>query len=88
MSESRSPLARLVLFMVCLALAGSFIAGMHYFVVDLPQQQTIQAPTNEYNCCQMGDCEARSLQCQARCRGDISCQLNCVLTNYMGGQAC
>lgn len=47
MSESlRSPLARLVLFMVCLSVAGAFIAGAHYVAVDLPQQQNLQAPTN------------------------------------------
>jgi len=36
---ARSPLARLVLFMVCLAIAGSCIAGAHYYSVDLPQQK-------------------------------------------------
>jgi hypothetical protein len=47
MSQSqKSPLARLVLFMVCLAIAGSFVAGMHYFAIDLPQQKTLQAPKN------------------------------------------
>jgi hypothetical protein len=34
-----SPLARLVLFMICLALAGSIVAGAHYYTVDLPQQK-------------------------------------------------
>jgi len=43
---SGSPLARLVLFFVCMALAGSFIAGMHYAAVDLPAQKNIQAPQN------------------------------------------
>ena len=28
------------------ALAGAFVAGMHYFAVDLPQQQNVQVPTN------------------------------------------
>ncbi len=47
MSQSaKSPLARLVLFMVCLSVAGAFIAGVHYFAVDLPQQQNVQAPAN------------------------------------------
>jgi hypothetical protein len=42
----RSPLARLVLFMVCLSVAGTFLAGAHYYAVDLPAQQSIPAPTN------------------------------------------
>ena len=41
-----SPLARLVLFMVCLSVAGTLLAGGHYFAVDLPQQQSVQVPSN------------------------------------------
>jgi len=48
LTESRSPLARLVLFMVCLSIAGAFIAGVHYAAIDLPQQQSVTAPTNDY----------------------------------------
>ncbi len=44
---SRTPLARLVLFMICLSIAGSFVAGLHYAAIDLPrQQQELQVPTN------------------------------------------
>jgi hypothetical protein len=32
--------------MVCLAAAGSFVAGAHYYAVDLPQQMHVQAPAN------------------------------------------
>jgi hypothetical protein len=32
--------------MVCLSVAGSFVAGVHYFAVDLPDQNTVQAPRN------------------------------------------
>lgn len=39
MSETRSPLARLVLFMVCLSIAGGIVAGIYYFAVDLPQRE-------------------------------------------------
>ena len=44
--SSLSPLARLVLFMVCLSIAGSISAGAHYSVVDLPAQKEVQAPLN------------------------------------------
>ena len=47
MSEpQRSPLASLVLFMFCLAIAGSALAGAHYYAVDLPAQNAIKAPAN------------------------------------------
>ena len=47
MSLSPSPLARLVLFMVCLAMAGSFVARIHYFAVELPTQEAaLTAPAN------------------------------------------
>ena len=47
MSESeRSPFARLVLFMMCLAIAGTVLAGAHYYAVDLPVQKSLQAPEN------------------------------------------
>jgi len=51
MSESpRSPLARLVLFIVCLAIAGTVIALVLYFIV-LPGQQAaaLNAPMNWCN---------------------------------------
>jgi hypothetical protein len=41
-----SPLSRLVLFIVCLSIAGSIVAGVHYVAVDLPEQQNVKAPAN------------------------------------------
>jgi len=47
MSKSiQSPLARLVIVCLCLALIGGLTGGLHYYAVDLPQQQVQQAPTN------------------------------------------
>ena len=47
----RSPLARLVLFTVCLAIAGSCVAGMHYVVIDRPAQEAaLQPPANSGSC--------------------------------------
>ncbi|MFA4876402.1 MAG: hypothetical protein WC586_03240 [Methanoregula sp.] len=45
--SERSPLARLVLFMICLAIFGSVLAGAHYYAIDLPQQQSLQPPRND-----------------------------------------
>jgi len=41
-----SPLARLVLFMICLALVGCLVAGVHYYAVDLPAQSALPVPVN------------------------------------------
>lgn len=42
MSENeKPPLARLILFMVCLSIAGAFVAGAHYYVIDLPGQKAL-----------------------------------------------
>ncbi len=45
-ASERSPLSRLVLFMTCLAILGSLLAGAHYYAVDLPQQNALKAPEN------------------------------------------
>ena len=51
-----TPLARLVLVIVCLAIAGGFVAGVHYFAIDLPQQKAVeqQPPSDASRCVQ--DC--------------------------------
>jgi hypothetical protein len=79
MSESpcqRSPLARLVLFMFSLAIAGSILAGAHYYAVDLPAQITKQPPQNAlssfYKCemC-MTNCGIALdiIECRSQCDG-------------------
>lgn len=57
--STRSSLARFVLFIVCLSIAGSIVAGVHYYVVDLPQQKALQAPAN--------DCGQDWLNCRMDC---------------------
>jgi hypothetical protein len=56
-NNPRSPLARLVLFMVCLSVAGSIVAGMHYAVVDIPEQHAAACPPAN------GDTHTRSDEC-------------------------
>ncbi len=47
MQCEKSALAGLVLFMVCLGIAGGLAAGAHYVVVDLPaQQDPVHPPAN------------------------------------------
>lgn len=54
---TRSPLFSLVLMIVCISAAGAFLAGLHYFAVDLPEQQNVQAPSNG---CFLGICTGGS----------------------------
>lgn len=77
MPESRSPLARLVLFMICLAGAGSVVAGAHYFVVDQPQQNALA----EYTRC-TGGCVSTNVMYvtpdgRTRNPTDEACQKKC-----------
>jgi hypothetical protein len=45
-----TPMARLVLFVVCLAIAGTFVAGAHYFAIDLPAQTERQRVHRKNEC--------------------------------------
>ncbi len=78
---TRSPLASLVLFTVCLSIAGTCIAGVHYYAVDLPQQN-LQAPSNSLMTCSQY-CDAQYYSCIPYCKRytDInslaSCRSNC-----------
>ncbi len=42
----QTPLARLVLFMICLSVVGSIVAGVYYFAVVQPDQKALHSPTN------------------------------------------
>lgn len=55
MSEPGKPLTHLVLFMVCLSIAGGFVAGAHYYTIDLPQQMALQGPPYNSNTNSMGN---------------------------------
>lgn len=61
-----SPLARLMFFMVFLAIAGSLAAGVHWYVVDLPEQH-MAAPQNAGPADIPGQCQqtCRSMHCIA-----------------------
>jgi hypothetical protein len=71
--STRSPLARLVLFIVCLSIAGSIVAGVHYYAIDLPQQQNIQAPANS-----CGNYMEKQIECSFRCGQDKVCYGSCL----------
>jgi len=43
---TQSPMGRLILLIVFLSIAVSFVASMHYFIIDLPAQKEIHAPNN------------------------------------------
>jgi hypothetical protein len=45
--EDWSPLARLVLFMVCLSIAGSIPAVVYNFSTDIPMKNGLNPPRND-----------------------------------------
>lgn len=67
----KSPLAQLVLVIVCLAIAGSIGAGVHYYAVDLPRQNAVQAPENGVNPFY------KCLICKSNCEGKTD-YYNCL----------
>ena len=65
--SAQSPLARLVLFMTCLAIAGSIVAGAHYLAVDLPTQEAVLYPPANSESCTFtyaGYCGSRATICR------------------------
>jgi len=81
MSEKPSPLARLVLVMICLSIAGSIVAGAHYYVVDLPQQKALQAPTN--TAC--GDCTRTCKAILTENKEGVVAQSICLINCFYDG---
>jgi len=66
MSETeKTPLARLVLLMVFLSIAGSLVAGVHYYGIDLPQQKALSEhpPANPANSNTREKCETCLSHC-------------------------
>jgi hypothetical protein len=64
--KSTSPLARLVLFMICLAIAGTLVAGIHYTFIDRPDQiAALQAPKNIGDHCSI--CREDYASCNNAC---------------------
>ena len=74
--SEQPPLARLVLFMICLAALGSILAGAHYLVLDIPAQQNVPSPENS------GWDTTSCTQCKHDC-GSSSININygnCIIT--------
>jgi len=83
--SQKSPLFRLILFIVCLSIAGSFVAGVHYFTVEFPQQNNVQEPGNSYclGICQ-DDCKDAEHSCKQSGSGNCiaesqTCMNTCIM---------
>ena len=68
--SGKSPLGRLVLFIICLSVAGAFVAGVHWYAIDLPLQESLQAPSNsiggsDVSAC-IAQCDAQAQECYQR----------------------
>jgi len=76
----KSPLARLVLFMICLSIAGSVVAGITTFAMALPDQKNLEAPTNALMSCSKS-CKIDYSSCISSCKKSSSsnCQSNCQM---------
>jgi len=67
--EGKTPLTRLVLFMVCLSFAGAFVAGLQYYSVDLPQQNAVKVPENTSPSTMQQKCIDKVLEIMGLCQG-------------------
>ena len=55
--------------MICLSIAGAFVAGVHYFAIDLPQQKAVTAPANEIDVGCVHVCNQNFFSCENSCVG-------------------
>jgi hypothetical protein len=67
-----------MLFLICLSVAASIVAGMHYYAIDLPEQeaQALRVPQNTQEL--LAACNI----CKAGCVGDPDewgCLQTCIL---------
>ncbi|MEN6611398.1 MAG: hypothetical protein ABFC24_11190 [Methanoregulaceae archaeon] len=56
-----TPMSRLILFLVCLSIAGTLAAGVHYAAIDLPQHSSHQVPAKT------GVCDEQCRNCMETC---------------------
>lgn len=76
--STRSPLARFVLFMICLSITGCVVAGAHYVAIDLPAQSALHAPHNALTPTPETCTRENMDKCEANClRPDGVLNLNC-----------
>jgi len=61
-ASEKTPLARLVLFICCIAIAASLFAAAHYLVIDLPAQKNLPAPDNAES--SQSNCELCKHNCE------------------------
>lgn len=88
--EEKSPVARLVVFMVCLAIFGTVVAGLHYYAVDLPAQASHPAPANGWT----DSCTQEYSRCIAACNDPgrapdeiDTCEYACIIQSTICNKA-
>lgn len=82
-APNRSPLARLVLFLVCLAAVCGILTGLYYSVVILPQQHAVTVPKAVRTFDNV--CDACLESCNEeyhRCYADPAVQQECLRKLY------
>lgn len=63
--SQKSPLSRLVLFMICLSMLGALVAAIHAMAVGMPLQGNQSPPENGDIDCE--NCNNNIFTCQAMC---------------------
>jgi len=71
--NTQSPLTRLIIVIIFLAVAGSIVGGLHYVNVDLPSRTVVQVSEDRYVCSQ---CTAGLDRCTEICKAQ-SCYTRC-----------
>ena len=71
--NTQSPLTRLIIVIIFLAVAGSIVGGLHYVNVDLPSRTVVQVSEDRYVCSQ---CTASLDRCTEICKAQ-SCYTRC-----------
>ena len=48
MRPGNNPLVMLIIIMAIVSIAAGIAAGLHYYIIDLPSQKEVLAPSNNY----------------------------------------
>lgn len=93
MRAAKSPLARLVLFMICLSMAGFLVSVIHYAAIDMPSQANPPSPKNWNLDCEISN--TNMFTCRAMCQngpvpgvGKESCLADCDRIYQECGKRC
>ena len=71
LKPGKNPLVMLIIIMAIVSIAAGILAGVHYYVIDLPSEKQVFAPSNNYNGCDSVDC-CQSMYQRCKNSGDYT----------------